>query len=80
MSMQRHPTQRLAIALLALGLASCSAGDNMSDDADGALLHVFAMDPVVVPPETEFYMCQDLPNPFGKDIAILQSESNVSVG
>lgn len=33
-----------------------------------------------VPPGGEIYKCQDFDNPFGKDIAILESESNISPG
>ena len=42
--------------------------------------YTLTMDSFEVPPGAEFYKCQDMPNPFGKDIAILQTESNVSLG
>jgi hypothetical protein len=33
-----------------------------------------------VPPNAELYECQDIPNPFGKDIAIVETESTMSPG
>jgi hypothetical protein len=33
-----------------------------------------------VPPNAELYECQDIPNPFGEDIAIVETESTMSSG
>jgi hypothetical protein len=38
------------------------------------------MDSFDVAPGVEYYKCQDLPNPFGEDIAIVETESTVSLG
>jgi hypothetical protein len=40
----------------------------------------FVMDSFSVPPGGEYYKCQDFPNTFGKDIAILESHSSMTVG
>jgi hypothetical protein len=72
-----------AVPWLALLALSCAGTD---DGAKGNSLpadtkeYVFAMDPVDVPVGAELYKCQDFPNPFGKDIAILETESVISAG
>jgi hypothetical protein len=38
------------------------------------------MDASEIAPGQEFYGCQDVPNPFGKDIAIVRTDSRVSLG
>jgi hypothetical protein len=38
------------------------------------------MDSFTIAPGAEFYECQDLPNPFGADIAIIKTQSKVSRG
>jgi len=40
----------------------------------------FAMDSFVVPAGGEYYKCQDFPNTFGGDIAIVKSNSTMTVG
>src|SRR4051794_7495019 len=40
----------------------------------------FVMDSFSVPPGGEYYKCQDFPNTFGRDIAILESHSSMTVG
>ncbi len=42
--------------------------------------HTFAIDSFEVPANAELYKCQDFPNPFGKDIAIVKTESTMSPG
>jgi hypothetical protein len=42
--------------------------------------HIFAIDSFDVPPGGETYKCQDMPNPIGKDVAILKADSVFSLG
>ncbi|HVW27029.1 MAG TPA: hypothetical protein VHC69_16805 [Polyangiaceae bacterium] len=42
--------------------------------------YTFVMDSFHVDPGGEFYECQDQPNPFGVDVAIVRTESTVSLG
>jgi hypothetical protein len=46
----------------------------------GPQQYTFVMDSFDVPADTELYECQDVPNPFGKDIAIVHTESTMSLG
>lgn len=46
----------------------------------GTRQYTFTMTAFEVPPDTEAYKCQDVPNPFGEDIAIVESESTMSPG
>jgi hypothetical protein len=38
------------------------------------------MDNFAVPPQGEFYKCQNFPNPFGMDTGIVELDSNITVG
>jgi hypothetical protein len=42
--------------------------------------YAMQMSAIDVPADAELYKCQDFTNPFGKDVAILQSESVMSAG
>lgn len=42
--------------------------------------YTFTMDSFEVPSGAESYECQDLLNPLGKDVAIVKSESSISMG
>src|SRR5262249_17385831 len=42
--------------------------------------YTFALDASDIAPGAELYGCQDVPNPFGKDIAIIKTTSKVSIG
>jgi copper type II ascorbate-dependent monooxygenase-like protein len=42
--------------------------------------YTFTIDAFDVPAGAERYECQDVPNPFDKDIAIIKTESNMSAG
>jgi hypothetical protein len=42
--------------------------------------YTFSIESFDVPAGAERYECQDVPNPFGKDIAIVKTESNMSPG
>ena len=46
----------------------------------GTQQYTFTMDQYQVDPGAEFYGCQDIPNPFGADVAIVKTESTVSLG
>jgi hypothetical protein len=46
----------------------------------GTEQYTFAMDPFEAAPGAEFYKCQDVPNPFGADIAIVKTQSTISRG
>jgi hypothetical protein len=73
-------------------LASCAShGNAPGSDAAGAggasgvlpqgtQQYTFAMDHFEVAPGAEFYKCQDVPNPFNADIAIVKTQSTVSRG
>jgi hypothetical protein len=47
---------------------------------ENAKQYTFSIESFEVPANTERYECQDVPNPFGKDIAIIKTESNMSMG
>ncbi len=42
--------------------------------------YTFSIDSFVVPAGAELYECQDVPNPFGEDIAMVKTESSMSAG
>ena len=42
--------------------------------------YTFKMDPFEIPAGSEFYKCQDRPNPLDHDVAIIRTESNVTFG
>ncbi len=46
----------------------------------GASELTISTDHLTVAPATEIYKCQDMPNPFGKDVAIIHSESTMTKG
>jgi hypothetical protein len=73
----RRGSRPLAQALAAAMFAACSAH---TDDASAGERYTFVMDGSEVAPGEEFYGCQDVPNPFGKDIAIVSTDSTVSFG
>jgi len=60
-----------------LGLVAC--GPHVPGDA-GSLQYTFTMASFEVPANGELYKCQDMPNPFGQDIAIVKTESTMSPG
>ena len=53
------------------------SGGSPTNLASGAMAEEYqmAMTPVDVAPGTEVYKCQDFDNPFGKDVAVVSSES-----
>lgn len=64
-------------------LASAACGSHDGDEGDlplGTQQYTFTMAAFEVPPNGERYQCQDVPNPFGEDIAILKTESTMSAG
>jgi hypothetical protein len=66
--------RRTSLALLAL--AACGSHDGSS----GTQQHTFTMASFQVPANSELWECQDIPNPFGEDIAIVETESTMSPG
>jgi hypothetical protein len=83
-----------AFGLFFYGIAGCGSGHKVTTQATaspegGAATApmppatpqlVFSMDPFDVPPGSELYECQDLPNPLDRDVAIVKSESTVTLG
>jgi hypothetical protein len=83
-----------AVGSLSLLLVSCASssgastnrdaggGSNLASLPDGATTQEFSwtMSPLDVPVGVEVYKCQDFDNPFGKDIAIVTSESVMTKG
>ncbi|HEX4337095.1 MAG TPA: hypothetical protein VH062_14355 [Polyangiaceae bacterium] len=71
----------LAAGLVCIGVAACSGNDSGSPGATGQTTQqVFTIDPFEVDPGGETYKCQDMPNPIGKDVAILKADSVFSAG
>jgi len=77
------------ISLIALSAAAtgCSdsgraaqGGDQSPSPSVETSSHELSMSPLEVPPGGELYKCEDFENPFGKDIAILESKSVMSRG
>jgi Copper type II ascorbate-dependent monooxygenase, C-terminal domain len=66
--------RRRSLALLVL--SACGAHESPS----GTQQTTFTMASFEVPPNAELYECQDVPNPFGEDIAIVETESTMSPG
>jgi hypothetical protein len=68
------------LVFLATTSPACSS-DGTADSAQAKTSsHELTMDAIEVPPGAELYKCQDFVNPFGKDIAILNSKSVMSKG
>ena len=61
-------------------LAGSPAAAIVDSGAPASAQDLVVMSDVDVPANSELYKCQDFVNPFGKDIAILSSESVISVG
>jgi hypothetical protein len=56
------------------------AGGSTSTTTEASQQIMFQMDGFQVPPGGEYYKCQDFPNTFGGNIAIVQSKSVMTVG
>jgi Copper type II ascorbate-dependent monooxygenase, C-terminal domain len=84
-----------SLALFVLAACGASNGDKANSSSpkpgdagaslDGALppgtqQYTFTMASFEVPANSELYKCQDVPNPFGEDIAIVETESTMSTG
>jgi hypothetical protein len=65
-------------------MTSTREGDAQMPDAAASTSapkqYTFVMDSSEIASGEEFYGCQDVPSPFGKDIAIVKTESKVSPG
>ena len=68
--------RRTSLAVLAF--AACGSHDGSG--APGVQQHTFTMASFQVLPNAELFECQDIPNPFGEDIAIVETTSTMSPG
>lgn len=85
--MLRRTVSLLALASSALTLGGCGSSGGSSPNTGKkpepsvqGTSYELTMSPLEVPPGGELYKCQDFTNPFGKDIAILESKSVMSEG
>jgi hypothetical protein len=79
-SEQQPAARNSAVAEAAAPTAAPAPTEDAAPAAPSTPQQVFAMDPFDIPAGSEAYKCQDLPNPIDHDVAIIKTESTVTLG